>query len=383
MAMTKRQTEWYKAIQKVDAQAAERYVTWAGAMRGWMGDEKAPRGMRGKVAGTLGEILKLLDDPDGKYEGRHVFVYGLTDTFASTSKLTYQQADYLLKGTITTDDDGNEQINQANGDVIRAVTIGLVKAGVPSLLGDANAADGARAVDDLKRSIAESETEGNEEESEPSTVDAPKEHKPVTATEEEMDRLKDIAWHRESILSATTRVERDGYNWLFTIRAGIDPSMLQGFLSVMDQATERLTNEGFIPVSDYRYQPTSGGDFTKDDGDGGAQQPYPTDTGETILKSGSAPLEVMLTKPDGQTEYSLKGFQWPMKDNRDAELKLSMIPAPELEMTEADFEPGGAALTVEKMRDRWGVQLVADWIHKQRPDGKKFYDVVRIHTPGG
>lgn len=381
MALTKRQSEWYKWIRETNANAAERYVLWGGNMRKWNDEQLAAQGRRGKVAGTLDKILHFLDAEDGSYLGRHVFLFGLTDAYSSTSQLTYNQAEYLLKGSL----DDNDQIIEANAEDMRAVTIGLIKAGVPDLIAEGaqkgpNPRARVRQMDPSTGTMPDDTPPEPEAPPEPSTVDeTPKpEREPVKATEDQYAAVREIAWHREAILSATARVERDGYQWLFTMRAGIDNDMLQGFLAMVDQATDRLAQEGFTPVIDYRSMPASGASSTSDDGPS-ENYGYTTPGGEKILASGSALLEGMQTDVNGKTEYQLKGFQWPLNDSRDADIKLSTIPDPELEMGEADFEAGSAALTAEKMKKRWGKQLTADWIHKEREDGKRFRDVVRLH----
>jgi hypothetical protein len=371
--MNSEQVEIYKQIKAVDPEAAESYVAWCNKLKA-LGTTQEPvaNGRRGAVLSRLREILGNVHSPG--HQARHVWLEAVTGD-KSTTGLTDAQAQYILSETAHRVDrpDGTQGwvIDRDTADMIRRHVIGIVMVNEegdqmsPASAGPAGPPDKT----------------GNSGPPSPSPQDGargpggpPAASQPAQVSEGALKSVKE-AQHTEAPLSATCKVVKDGYEWLITLRAGTNGEMFKAFLSIIEKSGEFMGNLGFTPQTGYRRQ------VSQSDG-GVPQSPSgpsgPSGTSGGIVEQGVAELEwVQVGRSQSgaeQVQFSLAGFNYPMKDARGVDYVVENIFDDELGLQEEHIRAGFDA---GNMIEWYGQALKAHW-QKKVKGGRTYWDVTRI-----
>jgi hypothetical protein len=368
--MNQEQVEIYRRIDAKNHEAAESYVAWCNKLKA-LGRTQQPadNGTRGAVLARLQEILGNLDEiVDG--EARHLWLEAVTGN-ESTTALNDAQAKHVLSETahrIALEDGGEEWvITQETADLIRAMTIGIAMEG--DMTQSQTPSGPPQTPGGSPQGPPQNGPGGPSQTPQRSGPPDRAEIQPVDVDDSFVKRVSDAQWHQEAPLSGTVRVERDGYEWLLTLRAGVDGEMFRGFTQVLDGATRFLSEHGFNPTSiapQERAASASNG-----------SPPAQSENG--VKDTGAAQLEWVQTartqNGDEQVQFQVAGFKWPMKDSRGVDFVVNNIFADDLGIQENHVRQG---FDHTDMLEWYGGPLQVDWQQKVK-GGRTYWDVLRVY----
>ena len=361
--MNQEQVDLYNRIKPQDSQAAEAYVAWCDRLKALGKTQKpASSGTRGAVVGRLQEILGNLDEVvEG--EARHIWLEAVTGN-QSTHGLRDAQAKHILSETAyrVTHEDGSQEwvIDQDTADLIRGMMIGMIMDNKEDSMPAPQAPQGP----------PQQEQGSSGPPSGPgSAPTANNQPEPVDVEQRYVEQVSEAQWHQEAPLSGTVRVGRGGYEWLVTLRAGVDGEMFRGFVQILDGATRFLSEHGF--------EPSGGGPQNSPARASNGSSP-PEQATDGVKETGTAPLEWVQTtraRSGGeQVQFQVTGFDYPMKDSRGVDFVADQIFDRDLGIQEHHIRSG---FDHGDMQDWFGAALQADW-QKKVKGGKTYWDVTRV-----
>lgn len=367
--MNSEQVEIYNQIKAVDPEAAESYVAWCNKLQATGATQEPVANWRRRaVLLRLQEILGNVHSP--KDHARHVWLEAVTGN-GSTTGLTDAQAQYILSETAYRVDrpDGTQGwvIDRDVADHMRRHVIGIT-------MTNEEGEEMAPAQTAPSAPSGPPDKTGNSGPPSPGPQDGasgpggpPAASQPAQVSEGALKSVKE-AQHAEAPLSATCKVVKDGYEWLITLRAGTTGEMFQAFLSIIEKSGEFMGNLGFNPQTGYHRQVSQ-----SPSGPSGTSS-----ASEGVVEQGVAELEwVQVGRSQSgaeQVQFSLAGFNYPMKDARGVDYVVENIFDDELGLQEGHIRAGFDSVT---MAEWYGQALEAHW-QKKVKGGRTYWDVTRI-----